>query len=382
MAPNRPLAEFVPEEQLEVFRKELKSKQTSGKEAEAELRTKVDNYFTEIFNRVQQDVNKRWAFEAEIKRPYYHVTELEEGQLVNWRKYLEFEEAEGDYVRTKFLYERCLVTCANHEEFWLRYSRWMMGHADKQEELRSIYQRASCLFVSITEPSIRYLYAQFEESEGRAAVAADIYEAILMQMPNHTETIVALANLYRRQYGLEAAAQLLKKYISSPACSENTIGALVSEWARMVWKVRGNADEARQIYQAHQTAQQNDPECATFWTAWLEFELQQPTSESTELAAYKRVKALFDTIRKTRLSPYIIRGLSAIYLGFLKERGGKDAMKEYVLLDSEINGPVVLKSGLVENVSQIAPLKSNGNLATVQQQHNTLNGMLSMVDPA
>lgn len=57
------------------------------------------------------DTTKRWVYESEIKRPYFHVTELEEAQLVNWRRYLDYEEIEGNPQRIQFLYERCVVAC-------------------------------------------------------------------------------------------------------------------------------------------------------------------------------------------------------------------------------------------------------------------------------
>jgi pre-mRNA-processing factor 39 len=67
--------------------------------------------YYEVFNKAQEETNKRWTFEAEIKRPYFHITELENSQPVNWRKYLDFEEKEGSYARTCFLCERCEVAC-------------------------------------------------------------------------------------------------------------------------------------------------------------------------------------------------------------------------------------------------------------------------------
>ena len=36
---------------------------------------------------------------------------MDEIQLSNWRRYLEFEEGEGDETRIQVLYERCLVAC-------------------------------------------------------------------------------------------------------------------------------------------------------------------------------------------------------------------------------------------------------------------------------
>lgn len=340
MAANRPVEELAPPEIVVAFKQEVAqsgSKQKSEREIEQELRNRIDAWHLELFNRTQSETTKRWTYESEIKRPYYHVTELDEPQLSNWRKYLDFEEGEGDYNRIKFLYERCLVTSANYDEFWLRYARWMLAHPGKQEEVRYICLRASCLYVPISQPAVRLFFAQFEEAEGRPEVAAAIHEAILDRMPGHVDTIISLANVHRRQHGLQAAIDTLKTHIDNTETDTHTRGALVSEWARLVWRVQGDADKARQIYQDHEQACLDSQ---TYWVDWLKFEMDQPTSESKEMLRSQHVRAVFTDIRtKSRLSPDFVKGLAATYFAYLKECGGKDAMKEYMQLDREINGP-------------------------------------------
>lgn len=378
MAGSRTLAELAPQDVLVQFRDEFVQesgpKQRSERDIEQELRARVDNLHLETFQRTQAETTKRWTYESEVKRPYYHVTELDEAQLVNWRKYLDFEEAEGDYTRAKFLYERCLVTAANYEEFWLRYARWMLAQESKEEEVRSIYQRASCTYVPISHPTVRLFYAQFEESQGRADVAVDIHEAILMQLPNHVETIVSLANLHRRQYGLTSAVEVLQKYVNNSECTVYTRGALVSEWARMVWKVRGNVEEARFIYQGNE---QDYLDCRPFWVSWLEFEMQQPTSEAEEVANYKRVKAVYESARRRASSAStLVKDLSALYFAFLKERGGQAAMREFLQLDREINGPSSVAAsvkgknfeGGSDGAMQKQPVLENGHAVASQTE--------------
>ena len=353
MAASRPVPELVSEDILANFRQDVASesgsKQKSERDLEQDLRSRIDSFHLEIFQRTQTETTNRWTYESEVKRPYYHVTELDEPQLANWRKYLDFEEVEGDYIRIKFLYERCVVTAANYDEIWLRYARWMLAQQSKQEEVRNIYQRASCIYVPISKPTVRLYWAQFEESEERADVAVAIHEAILMNLPSHVETIVSLANVHRRQYGLESAVEVLKKYVDSNDSTVYTRGALVSEWARLVWKVKGDSEEARQTYQSNE---QLYLDCRPFWTNWLEFEMQQPTSEKEEPTRYQRVRSVFEDIRtKSRLSPTLIKDLSALYFTYLKERGGKDAMKEYMQLDKEINGPFSVATSLKEKLA-------------------------------
>ena len=338
LATSRPLNELLPADMLAQFRAEIMTEgpDRAELEIEREMRTRIDNFHLEIFARTQTETTKRWTYESEVKRPYFHVTELDEGQLVNWRKYLDFEEVEGDYSRIQFLYERCLVTCAYYDEFWLRYARWMLAQPGKEEEVRNIYQRASMLYAPISRPAVRLQYAYFEESVDRVEMAKDIHQAILLNLPGHIETIVSLANLSRRHGGLEAAIEVYKSQIDSVQCDIYAKAALVAEWARLLWKIKGSVEEARQVFQKNQHWYLDS---RPFWINYLFFELEQPTSAETEQTQYKRIKQVHEDIRrKSHLPPLTIKDLSHYYMVYIQERGGKDAIKEYMTLDREVNG--------------------------------------------
>jgi pre-mRNA-processing factor 39 len=347
LASSRPLQELLPADTLAQFRSEIETEgvavQAGGMvvdrgelEIEREMRIRIDNFHLEIFNRTQTETTKRWTYESEVKRPYFHVTELDEGQLVNWRKYLDFEEVEGDYIRTAFLYERCLVTCAYYDEFWSRYARWMLAQPGKEEEVRNIYQRASMLYVPISRPAVRLHYAYFEEMCGRIELAKDIHQAILINLPGHIETIVSLANLSRRDDGLEAAIAVYKAQIDSSECDIYAKAALVTEWARLLWKIKGSVEEARQVFQKNQHWYLDS---RPFWINYLMFELEQPTSAETETVQYQRIKQVHDDMRrKSHLPPLTMKDLSHYYMVYLLERGPKEAAKEYMTLDREVNG--------------------------------------------
>ena len=344
MAQTRPLAELAPAELMNQFRAELETASSQvppGAKADAEierdLRLRIDNHHLEVFSKTQTETTKRWTFESEIKRPYFHVTELDEGQLTNWKKYLDFEETEGSFSRIMFLYERCLVTCAHYDEFWLRYARWMSAQPGKEEEVRIIYQRASCLYVPIANPTIRLHYAYFEEMSGRMDVAKDIHSAILMYLPSHVETIISLANLSRRHGGLDAAIEVYKTQLNSPECEMATKAALVAQWARLLWKVKGAPDDARQVFKENQ---QYYLDSGPFWTSYLIFELEQPTSAATESVQYERINRVISDVRsKSTLLPDVVKDLVQMYMAYLLERGTKDTVKEYMTLDREVHGP-------------------------------------------
>ncbi|KAJ5163332.1 RNA-processing protein HAT helix [Penicillium coprophilum] len=369
-AQTRPLSELAPADIMASFRAEIEaasSQPAPGAKAEAEierdLRLRVDSYHLEIFTNTQTETTKRWTFESEIKRPYFHVTELDEGQLTNWKKYLDFEEAEGSFARAQFLYERCLVTCAHYDEFWLRYARWMAAQPDKEEEVRIIYQRASYLYVPIASPTVRLRYAYFEEVSNRVDVAKDIHSAILMYLPSHVETIISLANLCRRHGGLEAAIEVYKTQLDSPECEMATKAALVAEWARLLWKIKGSPDEARKVFHENQHYYLDS---RPFWGSYLVFEIEQPTSAATEPVQYERIKQVIADIRsKSVLQVDAVKELVQIYMTYLLERGTKDTAKEYMTLDREIYGPSSVASARTGGTVAVHPTPADAQFASI-----------------
>ena len=337
-----PLDEMAPAEDVARFRSEVEAEsmayggvQRPELEVERDIRTKIDSMYYEIFTVTQNEVSKRWTYESEIKRPYFHVTELEHSQLANWRKYLDFEESEGDYTRIVCLYERCLTTCALYDEFWFRYARWMSAQAGKEEEVRNIYLRAGTMFVPVSRPGIRLQWAYFEESTGRVDVAIGIHEAILQKIPDCVEVIVSWANLERRQKGLEAAIQVYKDQIDTPTVDLYAKAALVAEWAYLLWKAKGSTEDARAIFLKNV---QWYADSRIFWERWFQFELEQPLSDANHA---ERVRHVFDELRsQSRLSAAVKKELSQVYLDYLVQRGGKDAMKMFLEVDREMFGYV------------------------------------------
>lgn len=101
---------------LETFTNEIAQQkgQLSGSELEAALKEKMDAQTAAVYANTQEGTNKRWVYESEIKRPYFHVKPLDRPQLQNWSKYLDFEEAQNNVQRICALYERCLVPCVSN----------------------------------------------------------------------------------------------------------------------------------------------------------------------------------------------------------------------------------------------------------------------------
>lgn len=335
---SRPLEEITDASTIATIKAQALTENPNYPELELDryIRAKLDQDYYAIFGTISQEVHKRWTFEGAIKRPYFHVTDVEEAELDNWRKYLDFEEAQGDAKRTAFLYERCLVACALYEEFWLRYARWMFAHG-KDEDARIIYMKASCIFVPIAHPTVRLHWARFEEKLGRIQQARDIHTAILYELPNHVETIISLAGLERRHEGVDAAVQCLENYVNQP--DSQIAGQLTAEQARILWQCGGDVARARKIF-----ADRTDrfAESRDFWLSYLKFEMNQISTDEKE--AHERIKSVYTAMRtKSGFPAPTLKELSQIYMAYLLERGGKGAAEEYMILDKELNGYVSSK---------------------------------------
>jgi len=230
----------------------------------------------------------------------------------------------------------------------------MLAQPNKEEEVRIIYQKASCLFVPIALPTTRLQYAYFEEMTGRVDIAKDIHDAILVQLPNHVPTIVSLANTTRRHSGLEAAVAVYQSHLESPTTDATTKAALVAEWARLLWKIKGAPDEARQVFQKNQHWYLESP---AFWTSYLRFEIDQASSMANEQQHHERIRQVVDEIlSKSALPEATVQELVTFYMKYLLERGGKDAAKEYMALDRQINGPASVHKPIKTNTETVKGL--------------------------
>ncbi|KAF1987756.1 hypothetical protein K402DRAFT_392559 [Aulographum hederae CBS 113979] len=340
MAATLPLESVADAATLQQFRTDIgyDGAPISTLQMERDLRGRVDTALYQIYVKNQGEVNKRWTFEQEIRRPYFTADDLEASELANWRNYLSFEEKEGNYERIVFLYERCLVAAAKYEEFWLRYVRWMSAQPGKEEEVRNIYQRASCIFLPIAEPTARLNYAYFEEASGNIHIARAIHEAILMTYPSHVPTVMSWAYLERRHGGADAldnALSVIYNHIESPSLDAHTRGVIVVEAAKFLWKYKGSEEDSRQLYL---TKKQDFGGVGAFWIGYLKFEIDLPSRADIEHERREHVKAVFDeALRSCDID--VVKELAQMYMTYILERCSATEVQEYLKLDYQLHGP-------------------------------------------
>jgi pre-mRNA-processing factor 39 len=220
-------------------------------------------------------------FELAIRRPYFHVRPLDETQLGNWHRYLDFIEKEGGLEKTIKLYERCLIACANYPEYWVRYVQRMDVEGKSELALDALH-RATIIFVK-RRPEIHIFAARYREEQGDLKGARASYEVLRNDLePGLLEAIVKHANFEKRQGNLEAACSIFDSARELEKIKEDTraLAVLYIQYARFLDQVMKSADKARELYTAALDAL---PASKILWEAFINFEASHsPGKEQVE----------------------------------------------------------------------------------------------------
>ncbi|KAL1169653.1 hypothetical protein V6Z11_A05G161000 [Gossypium hirsutum] len=158
-------------------------------------------------------------FEAGIRRPYFHVKELDISQLENWHEYLNFVDMHGDFDWAVKLYERCLIPCANYPEFWMRYVDFMESKGGR-EIANFALARAAEVFLK-RMPVIHLFTARFKEKirdVSGAHIALLHYEK--ESDLSFVETVSIKANMEKRLGNFVAASNTYKEAMEIAAVKQ------------------------------------------------------------------------------------------------------------------------------------------------------------------
>ncbi|KAG4095305.1 TPR-like protein [Neocallimastix lanati (nom. inval.)] len=314
---TRPISELVPPDKLKEV-EEAVDKSLEGKEDKSNreqlIRQKIHEIKSEQYMKVQSEVGKRWEFEMEIKRPYFHVKPLDQYQLKNWRKYLDFEESQGDFYRIYTLYERCLVSCALYEEFWERYAKYLASKGNIQDAT-NIFLKAINVFIPPNNPSIRLAFAVFQEEQGKIKEARELYQQTLATVSGHIETIEYYYNFERRQNNLEEAEKILLSALKE-ATEENNKIYLTVKLAQFYEKHKHDIEAARKLFK---DSVEKFLTNKFFLYNYLLFELRQKDIEIIE----KNCKKIFTIIKSEQCTLLMNEKitLSKLFYEFLMDRG-------------------------------------------------------------
>ncbi|KAL4177521.1 hypothetical protein KRP22_002453 [Phytophthora ramorum] len=264
--------QFVLAQQLQALAtpEEQKSLAGDGEELmdEGLLRVKIVNEVEAVKNKTMEDIYRRQAFEAGIDRSYFHVTPVTEAAMKNWHSYLDFEEAAGDNARCQTLYERCLISCANYEEVWLRYVAWS-EKVRGFEAADAVFQRAVTIFLKY-RASIYLEYAVFLEAHEKLQRAQDTYMKVLSDVaPKLAEAFLHYCNFERRRGDVETAKTWYERGMETTENETEVYSYMAVSYATFLHKTVGDVTSARAVFEH---AVQKHSESALLWLNYIHFE--------------------------------------------------------------------------------------------------------------
>ncbi|KAF4321312.1 hypothetical protein BBO99_00001514 [Phytophthora kernoviae] len=283
--------QYVLAQQLQTLAtlEEQKALASDGEEImdEGLLRVKIVNTVEAVKNKSIETVYHRQAFEAGIDRSYFHVTPVSEAALKNWHSYLDFEEAANDDSRCEILYERCLISCANYEEIWLRYVAWnekVRGF----EAADAVFQRAVTIFLKY-RASIYLEYAAFLESHNKLQKAQDTYMKVLSDVaPKLAEAFLHYCNFERRRGDAETAKTWYERGLETVESQPEVYAYVTVSYTAFLFKSMGDVASARAVFER---AVQKIDASVLLWLNFIHFEIN---AGDTNVEIVSRVSHVYE----------------------------------------------------------------------------------------
>lgn len=279
----------------------------------------LDTFFLALFNNTQKLTTERWPFEAGIVTNFFNLELVPQEEVENWIKYLDFEEAQHNYLQTKALYERCLVPCALYESFWIKYLSFLRN--SDSSEILNVFHRACNVFVPVDKLEVRFKYSRFAKSVVKNMdLAREILFTCCNLNTNSFEPFVKALELERSFLGndewekqlvlfvgkqLDAEADP-KRQKSDTTLSEGllqleqlvspkTLGVVVAVLAKHHWINKKDVAKAREMFQQYCKEEQLKS-CEPFWLWYFKLELSQRNKpEVVSVINYVKVQSYLPT---------------------------------------------------------------------------------------
>ncbi len=230
------------------------------------------NWRRQIYTKTSTDLARRLPFELLIKRPYFHVMPLDENQLNNWRRYLEFEINQGDTHSIIHLFEKCLVSCALYMEFWQRYA-FFLESKNEIEKARYNLQKAATIFLK-NKPKPYIILAEFEEQHGDINTSNQIFYNLVNGIgKGHLESVLHNIYFLTRQKNIEYSIQLFES--QREFIDKNNLAFYDIQYIHYL-KSHHSQTDLRQYYER---AVKDSPQNKITWLSYVEYEWRQSQIE-------------------------------------------------------------------------------------------------------
>ncbi|WVZ93205.1 hypothetical protein U9M48_039203, partial [Paspalum notatum var. saurae] len=202
-----------------------------------------------LYRRSSKIYKEICCFEASIKRPFFHVKPLDDDQLENWHRYLDFVEKNGDFDWAVKLYERCLIPCANYSEFWIRYSEYVDAKGGREIANHALGRASSCFVKGV--PNFCMYYALFKEQIGDALAARSLFARASSNFTSgFYANINRLANMEKRMGNTKAASEIYETAIEDALQTQNIdlLSDLYSNFAQLIYAASHSIGEAKEVF--------------------------------------------------------------------------------------------------------------------------------------
>ncbi|XP_047307946.1 pre-mRNA-processing factor 39-2 [Impatiens glandulifera] len=188
------------------------------------------------------------CFESCIRRSFFHVLPLEDSQLRNWHRYLDFIETQEDFDWAVRIYERCLIPCANYSEFWMRYVQFVETKGGR-EIAKSALDRATNTFLK-NSTEMHFFSAHYKEQIGDICGAHNSYLQSNDEFGSYfIDRVVKEANMEKRLGNFAAASTVYEKALKMAAESQlmTKVPLLYIHFSRLKHVITGSADAALDV---------------------------------------------------------------------------------------------------------------------------------------
>ncbi|XP_027770338.1 uncharacterized protein LOC107011792 isoform X3 [Solanum pennellii] len=202
----------------------------------------------QLYQKACQLEEKIKNFESNIQRRYFQATPLDNDELRNWHDYLDFIEKQDDFDWALKLYERCLISCANYPEFWIRYVDFMETRGGRELAMFAL-ERATKVF-SKNVPEIHLFTARYMEQIGDPDGARASFPPINADWDScFIQYVTNRANMEKRLGNCSAACDIYKKAINMAVKEQKfqCIPMLYIAYYRLRHMITASVEAARDV---------------------------------------------------------------------------------------------------------------------------------------
>ncbi|KAG8710017.1 NineTeen Complex (NTC) component [Ceratobasidium sp. 394] len=251
---------------------------------------------------------KRKEFEERIRRT--------RGSVKEWQSYASWEASQGEYDRSRSVYERALDVDARDVRLWLSYTE-MELKARNVQHARNLFDRAVTLLPRIDQLWYKYVY--LEELLQNVPGARQVFERWMAWEPDD-KAWQAYIKLEERYHELDRASAIYARWIA--VRPEPRVWV---KWGKFE-EERGKPDKAREVFQtALEFFGDGAEEVVQAQAVFAAFAKME-----TRLKEYDRARVIYK-FALSRVPRSISAALFAAYTKFEKQHGERSGAEAAVL---------------------------------------------------